>query len=110
MAFVFQINAIRPSISTWRSALGTDWMRRLQAIVGFEGSHSAYNAAIAGAHISRRRLVLLQHYAHQKRNARSARLARAIERAKKEVREEDAALDTLLAWCQAELDKSKKMP
>jgi hypothetical protein len=85
-------------------------MRRLQGVLGLQHPQSAWNVAIAGAQVSRRRIVMLERYAYQKRNARSARLARAIEHAKKEVREEDAALDTLLAWCQAELEKTKKMP
>jgi hypothetical protein len=90
-------------------SFGEDWACKLTALLGYEERH-AYRIQ-SGENVPRRRpLMVLHHHLRQKRNARSARLARAIERAKKEVREEDAALDTLLAWCAAELEKSKKIP
>jgi hypothetical protein len=105
--FGYKINHMTPSILTWRQAFGVQWARRLQAVLGYRTERGAWGAAVDGDAIGRRSLVMLQHHIRQKRNARAARLAQAIERAKKEVRTEDAALDTLLAWCESELAKKK---
>jgi hypothetical protein len=90
-------------------SFGEDWACKLTALLGYEERH-AYRIQ-SGENVPRRRpLMVLHHHLRQKRNATSSRRARAMQVLERQLRAENEALDTLLAWCAAELEKSKKMP
>jgi hypothetical protein len=101
------INALRPpEFATWRAAFGAGWINRFAKVLGTTRVFAWY-AASGQRGLARRRLIMLERWARQKRNARAARLERRYEQSRRATTAEDSALDTLLSWIETELAKKK---
>jgi hypothetical protein len=87
-------------------AIGPPWVARLASIMGVRKTQAQY-ISVGLRSTTRRRFLILQHYLRQKRGARSSRLEREYEAARRRVDQQDAALEVALAWCEAELAKKK---
>jgi hypothetical protein len=95
-----------PSLEIWHAAFGRPWVRRAAATLEVCESY-VWMVASGTRRPSRRRMVILDRYARQKREAWSSHRAAALAAVERDLREEAAALDALIAWCQDELDKKK---
>ena len=89
-----------------REIAGDSWATQLARVMGVTPRMALYIAE--GKHVPhRRKLILLQTWLRQKRNASSSRLAQKRAAAERQLRRENEGAQAFLAWIETELAKKK---